>query len=165
MNADGLAGRVRFAGYASYADAPRAYHAGDLFASPTYSEGFSNTILEAMASGLPIVSTRAVGVVDCLQHERDALLVEPRDAVGLAAAIARLLDDARLRQRLATRALADVRRLYSWQAVTERIVGEYKRITSRPAKGDGWLRLYDPRAVTAQTADAGCRFRREPHLL
>src|SRR3712207_7442293 len=42
------------------------YRRGDVFVSPTYSEGFSNTILEAMASGLPIVSTRAVGVVDCL---------------------------------------------------------------------------------------------------
>ena len=43
--------RLRFLGYVAYADAPQVYREHDLFASPTYSEGFSNTILEAMASG------------------------------------------------------------------------------------------------------------------
>ena len=163
--ADGHAARVEFTGYASYDDAPQAYRRGELFVSPTYSEGFSNTILEAMASGLPIVSTRAVGVVDCLKHERDSLLVEPRDSRGLAAAIARMLDDAPMRTRLAARALADARRLYSWQAVGRLIVDEYERVTGKPPKGDGWRDLYDPRAVTAASADAACRFRREPELL
>ncbi len=160
----GLGGRVEFAGYSSYADAPSAYRRGDVFVSPTYSEGFSNTILEAMASGLPIVSTRAVGVVDCLEHGRDALLVEPRDAVGLADAIARLLDDAPLRRRLARRALADVRRLYSWGTVGRQILEVYDRVAgSSPSAG--WLDLYDPRAVTVATADPRCRFRAAPHLL
>ena len=160
----GVAGRTRFTGYASYDDAPAAYRHGDLFVSPTYSEGFSNTILEAMASGLPIVSTRVVGVVDCLEHERDSLLVEPRDVAGLTAAVARLLDDAPLRRRLACRALADVRRLYSWGAVGRQIMAVYDRMADRPPSAD-WLGLYDPRAVTVATADPGCRFRAAPHLL
>ena len=160
----GVGGRVEFAGYSSYDDAPAAYRRGDVFVSPTYSEGFSNTILEAMASGLPIVSTRAVGVVDCLEHERDALLVEPKDADGLAAAVARLLDDGALRHRLACRALADVRRLYSWAAVGRQIVAAYERVVRRTPSA-GWLELYDPRAVTVATADPGCRFRAAPHLL
>jgi len=160
----GVAGRVEFPGATSYDDAPAAYRRGDLFVSPTYSEGFSNTILEAMASGLPIVSTRAVGVVDCLEHGRDALLVEPRDSVGLAAAVARLLDDGDLRRRLARRALADVRRLYSWQTVGRQIMDVYDRVAGH-APSAGWLDLYDPRAVTAATADPRCRFRAAPHLL
>ena len=49
---------------------------------PTYAEGFSNTILEAMASGLPCVSCRAVGVVDCLRDGENGLLVEPGDVPG-----------------------------------------------------------------------------------
>ena len=160
----GIGGRVEFTGYSCYDDAPAAYRRGDVFVSPTYSEGFSNTILEAMASGLPIVSTRAVGVVDCLAHERDSLLVEPRDAAGLAGAIGRLLDDGPLRRRLARRALADVRRLYSWAAVGRQIVDVYARVATRTPSAD-WLELYDPRAVTVATADAACRFRAAPHLL
>ena len=162
---EGLQPRVEFTGYASYDNAPNAYRRGDLFVSPTYSEGFSNTILEAMASGLPIVSTRVVGVVDCLKHERDSLLVEPRDARGLATAITRMLDDHTMRTRLATRALADVRRLYSWQAVGRQIVAEYERVVGLPRRDNGWRSLYDPRAVTVASADAGCRFRAEPTLL
>ena len=160
----GVGGRVEFTGYSGYDDAPPAYRRGDLFVSPTYSEGFSNTILEAMASGLPIVSTRAVGVVDCLEHERDALLVEPRDAAGLAAAVARLLDDAPLRCRLAGRALADVRRLYSWATVGRQVMAVYDRVAGRTPSA-AWLDLYDPRAVTLATADPACRFRAAPHLL
>lgn len=160
----GLAARVEFTGHVTYENAPLAYRRGDIFVSPTYSEGFSNTILEAMASGLPIVSTRAVGVVDCLEDERDSLLVEPKDAAGLAVAIARLLDDAPLRQRLARRALDDARRLYSWQAVGRQIMTAYEEVIgSEPSTA--WLGLYDPRKVSVETADATCRFRADPHLL
>ena len=170
----GLDDAVEFTGYAGYDDAPAVYRRGDLFVSPTYSEGFSNTILEAMAAGLPIVSTRAVGVVDCLEDGRDALLVEPRDAAGLAAAIARLLDDGALRRRLAATALDEVRTLYAWTAVARRIVEAYgaarDRATERLARGADpaappWLDLYDPRRQTLATADLACRFRRAPHLL
>lgn len=162
----GLDALVEFTGYASYDDAPVAYRRGDVFVSPTYSEGFSNTILEAMASGLPIVSTRAVGVVDCLEHERDSLLVEPQNTTELTHALARILDDGELRRRLASRALADVRRLYSWGAVGRQIVAAYAHVVTHPRapRGD-WLELYDPRSVTVATADPRCRFRAEPHLL
>lgn len=160
----GIGELVEFTGYSCYDDAPAAYHGGDVFVSPTYSEGFSNTILEAMASGVPIVSTRAVGVVDCLEHERDSLLVEPKDANDLARAIARILDDGVLRRRLASRALADVRRLYSWSAVGRQIVAVYVEIARQTPTSD-WLELYDPRSVTVATADPRCRFRAQPHLL
>ena len=169
----GLADRVEFTGYAGYDDAPAVYRRGDLFVSPTYSEGFSNTILEAMASGLPIVSTRAVGVVDCLEDGRDALLVEPRDSLGLADAIGKLLDDPALRRRLAATALDEVRTLYAWTTVAAQIVDAYGDATRRARQrlGDGdasapaWLGLYDPRRQTLATADPACRFRAAPHLL
>lgn len=160
----GLAGCVQFTGHVGYDEAPLSYHQGDIFVSPTYSEGFSNTILEAMASGLPIVSTRVVGVVDCLKHERDALLVEAMDAVGLADAIARLLDDAPLRHRLASRALDDVRRLYSWHAVGEQIMNAYARVVGRPVSS-AWLDSCEMRERTVENADLSCRFRLSPHLL
>ncbi|RKG76308.1 glycosyltransferase family 4 protein [Corallococcus terminator] len=163
VEAEGLRDTVEMVGASTYAEAPDLYRSGDLFVSPTYSEGFSNTLLEAMASGLPIVSTKAVGVVDCLEDERDALLVPPKDSDALAEAITRLLGNAPLRKRLATTALEEVRKLYSWQAVGRRIQGIYTELTgTRP--DTHWTHLYDP-ATTEASADPTCRFRSAPHLL
>jgi glycosyltransferase involved in cell wall biosynthesis len=147
--------QVTLGGYADYDQAPRVYHRGGLFVSPTYAEGFSNTILEAMASGLPIVSTRAVGVVDCLRHEDNALLHEPGDVDGLVAALRRMLDDDALRGRLARRALEECRATYSWEVVARQIQGVYAEVQGAPV--DGSWSLPDERP--------DCRFRREPHLL
>ena len=159
-----LGDRVELLGYASYDQAPTVYHRGDLFVSPTYSEGFSNTILEAMASGLPIVSTRTVGVVDCLMDGRNALLVEPQDVDGLTWAISRLLDDDDLRTRLAEQALDEVRTLYSWPAVVRQIEHVYADVTDRPVD-DSWQADCDVAGSTVALADLSCRFRAEPHLL
>ncbi|MGE6763529.1 glycosyltransferase family 4 protein [Corallococcus interemptor] len=163
VEAEGLQRVVELTGVSTYEEAPDQYRSGDLFVSPTYSEGFSNTLLEAMASGLPIVSTMAVGVVDCLEDGRDGLLVPPKDSAALARAMGRLMDDAPLRQRLAATALREVRELYSWRSVGRRIQGVYKELTgTRP--DTRWTDLYDP-AMTGERADPTCRFRAEPHLL
>jgi len=160
----GLGDRVELAGYTSYEEAPAVYRRGDVFVSPTYSEGFSNTILEAMATGLPVVSTRAVGVVDCLVDGENGLLVEPRDAEGLADALERILGDDALRRRLAEQALADARGLYSWPAVARQIEGVYEDLVGDPVD-DAWTGLYNPAGSTVATADLSCRFRTAPHLL
>ena len=160
----GISAHVEMAGHAGYDTAPGVYHRGDIFVSPTYSEGFSNTILEAMASGLPIVSTATVGVVDCLRHEDNGLLVPPRDVVALAAALRRVLDEPDLRRSLAGRALADVRENYSWHTVGRQIMAVYDELDGSPVD-TGWLRLCDPGEATLGTADLSCRYRTEPHLL
>ena len=159
-----LGDSVEMTGHADYFAAAEVYRRGDIFVSPTYSEGFSNTILEAMASGLPIVSTNAVGVVDCLTDGSNALLVEPRDVDGLAQAIARMIDDGPLRRNLAHQSLEEVRSLYSWHAIGRRIQEIYRDLQgTRP--DTGWTTLYDPAEVTRETADLSCRFRASPHLL
>ena len=163
-HAAGIADNVLMPGYAGYDEAPGVYHRGDVFVSPTYSEGFSNTILEAMASGLPIVSTDTVGVVDCLRHEDNGLLVPPRDVESLAAALRRVLDDHALRRGLAQRALADVRENYSWRTVGRQIMAVYDELRGSGVDAD-WTALYDPRLATLASADLACRYRAEPHLL
>ena len=147
--------RVRFTGYAAYADAPDIYRAHDVFLSPTYSEGFSNTILEAMASGLPVLAGRAVGVVDCLRDGENGLLVEPGDVGALADRLRTLLADAPLRARLAADALAECRRTYGWSAVGARILGVYDRLAGTTPDTD-----FDPDLPLTP-----CRFRAAPHLL
>lgn len=69
----------------------------DVFALPTYREGFPNVVLEASALGIPVVTTTATGAVDSILHEVTGLLVPPRDPFALASAIQRLLRDPGLR--------------------------------------------------------------------
>ena len=164
VDAEGLGELVEMTGYASYDDAPGVYRRGDVFVSPTYSEGFSNTILEAMASGLPVVSTDTVGVVDCLTHEENGLLVPLRDSASLADAIVRLLGDATLRRRLAETALQQVHDRWSWGPVATLIEQAYDRAIGGSLDAS-WVRLYDPADVSVTTADLSCRFREAPHLL
>ncbi|MEM0962186.1 MAG: glycosyltransferase family 4 protein [Bacteroidota bacterium] len=148
--------RVDVLGIASYEAAPTRYHQGDVFVSPTYMEGFSNTILEAMASGLPILSCEVVGVVDCLKDDRDALLVEPEAPDQLADAVERLLDDRALRRRLAATALDEAHTLYSWEARGRQIAGIYRQLAGT-TPDDGWT--YD-----ASDPD-DCIYRVTPQLL
>ena len=141
-------------GYTDPQDAPEVYRRADVFVSPTYSEGFSNTVLEAMASGLPVVSTRSVGVVDCVRHGENGLLHEPGDVDGLVRQLERLLDDVELRERLATDALDEVRTLYSWPVLARAYDDLYRRL---PEPDHDWSLPAD--------VDLSCRFRAAPHLL
>ncbi len=160
---ESLEGRVCLTGYTAYEDAPRVYHKGDIFVSPTYSEGFSNTILEAMASGLPVVSTDTVGVVDCLTDGHNGLLVPVRDSEALAGAIDAMLRDDSMRTRLARQSLADVCQLYSWPAVSAQIERAYHNVAGN-TPDCGWTTTYRPDS-TLEDADPNCRFRSQPHFL
>ena len=151
----GLGDRIRFSGYAEYADVPAIYRDHHIFASPTYAEGFSNTILEAMASRLAIVSCHAVGVSDCLRDGENGLLVQPGDVEAQAAALQKLIDDEDERNRLADAALAECRATYSWDVVGGMIAEIYRDVHAPvPAPFDERLPV-----------DPDCRFRAEPHLL
>ncbi len=147
---------VRVRGYTAPDDAPQVYRDADLFASPTYSEGFSNTILEAMASGLPVVSTNSVGVIDCLTDGENGLLHEPGDVAGLVAALERLLDEPALRARLAERALSEVRADYSWPVLARNVSAVYDQLAGTTPDLDFSLDA---------DVDQSCRFRAAPHLL
>lgn len=72
----------------------------DLYVHPTYEEGFSNSILEAMSSGLPIIATNVGGNVDQLTHMHTGLLIPPRDPQALAEAISTLMRSEKLRSNL-----------------------------------------------------------------
>ena len=142
-------------GYVEYADVPEVYRRADIFVSPTYAEGFSNTILEAMATRLAVVSCRSVGVVDCIRDGENGLLTEPGDRDGLAEALRRVLRDGALRRRLADAALRECRAVYSWSKVGRQIMDVYADVGGK--KPD--LRWSPDLPVTP------CRFRAEPHLL
>ena len=98
----GLASRVTFAGHR--ADVPALLGAIDVFAISSTYEGTPLALFEAMAAGKAIVSTAVDGCREVLEDGATALLVPPRDAAALAAALGRVVDDAPLRRSLADNA-------------------------------------------------------------
>ena len=91
----------------------------DIFLFPTLSEGFSNALLEAMASGLPIVATSVGAAPDLLESQISAMLVPIRDVDALVDSSRRLTGDSSLRERLG-RAAQGIAGRYEQSAVHER---------------------------------------------
>ena len=97
VDAAGMSERVRLLGWRE--DMPLLVGLCDLYVLSSYAEGLPISIVEAMAAGKPVVSTRVAGSEDAVSDGVTGLLVPPADASALAEAIARLLDDADLRRR------------------------------------------------------------------
>ena len=114
----GIADKVHFLGWLGRAELPKAYQQANLFVYPSRHEGMPNAVLEAMASGLPVLATRIAGNEE-LVTEETGLLVPPEDPAALQSALKKLLSDAALRQRVGGAARRRVEEKYSWQAATQ----------------------------------------------
>lgn len=90
----GISARVRFEG--EQPDVAPYLHQMDLYVQPSVAEGMPNSILEAMASGLPVVATCVGGTPEVVVDGETGLLVPPRDPVALADAALKLLEDRRM---------------------------------------------------------------------
>ncbi|HET9940762.1 MAG TPA: glycosyltransferase [Candidatus Eisenbacteria bacterium] len=120
-----LDGRVEFAGRVEQDELPDYYAASDVFCTPARSgESFGLVLLEAMATGVPIVATSLPGYRTVLTPEREGILVEPRDSRAMALALRRLLLDPRLRARMGAHGVETARR-YGWDGIVERLEEVY----------------------------------------
>ncbi|OGG48076.1 hypothetical protein A2761_02785 [Candidatus Kaiserbacteria bacterium RIFCSPHIGHO2_01_FULL_51_33] len=95
-----LEGSVILSGGVLHEVLMRYLEAADIFVLNTRYEGFSHQLLEAMAVGVPVVTTRSGGNAELVAHEKEGLIVRPDDTVALTLAIERLLHDESLRERL-----------------------------------------------------------------
>lgn len=93
---------------------------GGLFVNPALTEPFGLTLIEAAASGLPIVATEDGGPRDIIGNCHNGVLVDPLDSAAIAQALLRILDDHELWQRYAENGMNGVKRYYRWQTHTER---------------------------------------------
>jgi sugar transferase (PEP-CTERM/EpsH1 system associated) len=128
-----LSGRVVFAGTAY--DVPALLNAMDVFVLPSLSEGMSNTLLEAMASSLPVVATRVGGNPELVENERSGWLFEPGDVMALAAILERLARDSNLRHELGQAA----RRRAVQHFSLEGMIGSYRSLYLEFARKRGVL--------------------------
>jgi glycosyltransferase involved in cell wall biosynthesis len=111
----GIAERVWFAGVRD--DVERLLRACDIFVLPSRTEAFPNVVLEAMATGLPVVTTDVGSVREMVEDKASALIVPPGDDVALAAALERLMQDATLRTTLGRRGRAIVEERFRFDAM------------------------------------------------
>jgi glycosyltransferase involved in cell wall biosynthesis len=123
----GIANSVEFAGLRN--DAVSQLHRGGVAVLPSRYEGMSHALLEAMACGLPCVTTRVSGSEDLIQQGVNGLLVEPEDYQGLAQALICLLDDLELAQKYGEAARAAVEKDYSLERIVDTYIELYHRVT------------------------------------
>ena len=116
---------VVLAGYVPETVLPRYYCSADIFCAPaTGAESFGIVLLEAMASGLPVVATEIAGYMSVLEPGRDSTTVQPKGWAELGAALIILARDPELRRRLGAYGHEKARR-YSWETVASQIVEVY----------------------------------------
>ena len=113
-------------GFVPHDELQRLYARAAVVACPSRREGFGVACLEAMAHARPVVATNAGGLRDLVVDGETGLVVPPRDAAALRAALERLLGDRELRRRLGTAARDRARERFSWPAVTEATVAAYR---------------------------------------
>jgi glycosyltransferase involved in cell wall biosynthesis len=122
----GLQERVRFTGRLDRDQMAALYRTADIVLNPTLVDNMPNSVLEAMASGVPVVSTDVGGVPYIVTHEKTALLVPAGNSERMAEALSRLADSTDLSESIRAAALAEVRR-YSWPNVRAELLSVYAR--------------------------------------
>ncbi len=126
---------VVFSGYVSESDLPHYFASTHIFCSPaTGGESLGIVLLEAMASGKPIVASNISGYATVVNHGTDGLLTTPRNSEELAIAIGHLLGNEQLRQKFINAALYKARD-YAWSRVSDSIMEFYYELLDNRNKG------------------------------
>ena len=137
----GIADRVRFPGVLAQGDVGAFLAAADIAAVPSVHDeqgnvdGLPNTVMEALASGTPLVASDVAGIPSVVTHHRTGLLVPEKDVQGLAGALAALCGNPGLRAGLGAAAREEVRRIHSWERVAEQFEQAYERAAERHLAG------------------------------
>lgn len=115
-------GRVMLAGNVDNNRVPVYMSAADVLVNTSLSEGFPLSLLEGMASGLPIVAPRVCGIPEIVTDGINGILTEPQDFRSTAQAVNRVLGDTELAARM-SRVNIEKARQYSWKNVVEKLYG------------------------------------------
>lgn len=118
------------------------YAASDIFTFPTTYEAFGNVVLEAMATGIPVITSRIAGVAEVMRDGYDGLLLDdPTDAGEIAQKINLLYEDQRLRETIGSNARKTAED-YSWDKVAMRTLEVYKQVAQET--GGFWAKAIRP---------------------
>lgn len=129
MDRMNLRGSVRYLGVLLQDDLKTLLATSDLYVFPTHAEGCARSAMEAMAAGLPVITTRECGLP--ARHGLDGWLVPRGDPAALASAIERLADDEPLRESLGRQAQQRVAEEFRWSHYAGRLTSIYRDVLAR----------------------------------
>ncbi len=121
----GLEEQVRFLGFVADEDLPALYTLADVFAFPSFYEGFGIPILESMACETPVVASNASSLPEVVGEA--GLMVSPEDTEALAQALGQALRDAPLRRTLISRGQEQARR-FTWERAAQQLLLAYRYV-------------------------------------
>jgi glycosyltransferase involved in cell wall biosynthesis len=124
----GLTGRVRFLGPLPHLDLVARYQAATLVVNPSFSESFGISIVEGMATGVPVVGTRIGGMVETIVHGETGYLVDADQPDELALALCRVLENPAEGAAMGRRGRQRAVEQFSWAARARRLLDVYRRL-------------------------------------
>jgi D-inositol-3-phosphate glycosyltransferase len=122
-----LNSRVSFTGAVPFEDLTGLYAGAEFFVLPTVAEGSPLVVLEALASGLPVISTKVSGIPEIVDDEHNGFIVPPRDVHALAERMKLLIEDDELRAKMSKNARSDTVASFSWNAVAKKTLSVYRK--------------------------------------
>lgn len=123
----GIAEAVTFTGRVDNAGMATLYRSADVMINPSLADNMPISVLEALASGVPVVSTNVGGIPYLVDHGKTALLVPVRDAEAMAEAVLALLSDPSLAKRIRAAGLESIQQ-YTWPNVRDRLLHVYEQV-------------------------------------
>ena len=121
---------VVFHGYANPASTPEYYKSVDFCVFPSRRDSFDITMMEAMASGTPVIASNRGGTAEILTNGENALLFDPDDLDALRHGILAYSHDSSLRRKFSRNALKTVKN-YSWENISKRYLALYQEIIQK----------------------------------
>ncbi len=122
-----LQNRVFFQGFVSQTEIPKYLKASDIFVRPSLSEGFGNSFIEAMASGIPVIATPVGGIVDFVADQSTGLFCLTKDPKSIADKVTILMTDQKQRGHLVETAKAMVVAKYDWSCIALLMRGVFEK--------------------------------------
>jgi glycosyltransferase involved in cell wall biosynthesis len=122
---EGIEKHVVFHGWTEHSMLPSYFKSADICVFPSRQEGFGIVILEAMASGIPVIASNIPSFQEIISNGRDGRLFKPEDADALSKEVVALYQDPHLRKELSRNAFEKVAR-YSWENIADKYISLYK---------------------------------------
>jgi glycosyltransferase involved in cell wall biosynthesis len=134
-----LKNRIHFLGYVPSYSLPSIYAESDLFVLPSITsdtrghkspepEAFGIVLIEAMASGLPVIATKVGGLPYVVQDGKNGFLIDEKDYQELANKITILKNNKKIRKKMSENALSTVRRYYRWDEISEKYLNLFSKV-------------------------------------